>query len=795
MRRDGVRRDGARPTPSSARCEICRARLPPARPSGPASIRRTSSSTRTSSPSPPGSRSTTTTPSTSSRRRGSIKATLPGREGQRRHQQPVVLVPRQRRRARGDARGVPLPRHPTPASTWASSTPASSRSTRTSRRTCSSASRTCSSTAGPTPPSGWSQFAGDRQGRGAKRQDADRRVARGHRSRSASRTRSCTASSTSSRRTSRRRGSSYGRPLAVIEGPLMDGMKIVGDLFGAGQDVPAAGRQERARDEEGGRVPGAVHGGGEARPRRRRADAGARSCMATVKGDVHDIGKNIVGVVLGCNNYEVIDLGVMVPADRILQAAVDEQRRHHRPERPDHAVARRDGARRARDGAARLHAAAADRRRDDEPAAHGREDRAGVQRRRSSTCSTPRARSTSSRACSSDRAAPRSTRENRDGSRTRSATQHAGSAARPLLPYAAARREPARGSTGTREDDRPSRVRRARRVVDDVPLDELVPFIDWTFFFSRLGAEGAVPRRSSTTRSTAPAARELLRPRPRRCSTESSTSGSLHARAASTASGRPTRDGDDIVALHATNARASELARFPMLRQQERDRRRPAEPARSPTSSRRAATGVRRLRRRVRRDGRARRRRARRARSSADARRLQRDHGQGARRPPGRGVRRVPARAGAAGLGLRRRRAADARRPDRREVPRHPAGVRLPGLPGPQREAQAVRPARGARDRHDADRDVRDDAGGERERPLLRHPATRSTSPSAASAATRSRTTPRARAWPSPRSSAGSRRTSAYDAGLGADAIAPTIRALKPTVIRRCAKSPPYLAA
>ena len=64
--------------------------------------------------------------------------------------------------------------------------------------------------------------------------------------------------------------------------------------------------------------------------------------MATVKGDVHDIGKNIVGIVLQCNNYEVIDLGVMVPAAKIFETAKARGRRHHRPVRPDHAVARRD---------------------------------------------------------------------------------------------------------------------------------------------------------------------------------------------------------------------------------------------------------------------------------------------------------------------------------------------------------------------------------------------------------------------------------------------------------------------
>jgi 5-methyltetrahydrofolate--homocysteine methyltransferase len=109
------------------------------------------------------------------------------------------------------------------------------------------------------------------------------------------------------------------RPLDVIEGPLMDGMRVVGELFGSGrmflpQVVKSARAMKRAvaylepfmEDEaEGGSSQGKV-------------------VLATVKGDVHDIGKNIVGVVLGCNNYEVIDLGVMVPAERILDTAVAE---------------------------------------------------------------------------------------------------------------------------------------------------------------------------------------------------------------------------------------------------------------------------------------------------------------------------------------------------------------------------------------------------------------------------------------------------------------------------------------
>jgi 5-methyltetrahydrofolate--homocysteine methyltransferase len=109
------------------------------------------------------------------------------------------------------------------------------------------------------------------------------------------------------------------RPLDVIEGPLMDGMRVVGDLFGSGrmflpQVVKSARAMKRAvaylepfmeAEQVGGRTAGRV-------------------VLATVKGDVHDIGKNIVGVVLGCNGYDVIDLGVMVPAETILDTAVEQ---------------------------------------------------------------------------------------------------------------------------------------------------------------------------------------------------------------------------------------------------------------------------------------------------------------------------------------------------------------------------------------------------------------------------------------------------------------------------------------
>jgi len=108
------------------------------------------------------------------------------------------------------------------------------------------------------------------------------------------------------------------RPLHVIEGPLMDGMNVVGDLFGSGKMfLPQVVKSARVMKQAVAYLEPFMEAEKEGKPR----EAKGKILMATVKGDVHDIGKNIVGVVLQCNNYEVIDLGVMVPADRILEEA------------------------------------------------------------------------------------------------------------------------------------------------------------------------------------------------------------------------------------------------------------------------------------------------------------------------------------------------------------------------------------------------------------------------------------------------------------------------------------------
>lgn len=124
----------------------------------------------------------------------------------------------------------------------------------------------------------------------------------------------------------------YGRPLYVIEGPLMAGMSIVGDLFGAGKMfLPQVVKSARVMKKSVAylepfleKEKAEMAKAGVTDPTKSTRNAQGRVLLATVKGDVHDIGKNIVGVVLACNNYDIIDLGVMVSCDKILETAIAE---------------------------------------------------------------------------------------------------------------------------------------------------------------------------------------------------------------------------------------------------------------------------------------------------------------------------------------------------------------------------------------------------------------------------------------------------------------------------------------
>lgn len=111
------------------------------------------------------------------------------------------------------------------------------------------------------------------------------------------------------------------RPIEVIEGPLMSGMNVVGDLFGAGKMfLPQVVKSARVMKQAVAHLIPFIEAEKGDKP-----EAKGKILMATVKGDVHDIGKNIVGVVLGCNGYDIVDLGVMVPAEKILQTAIAEK--------------------------------------------------------------------------------------------------------------------------------------------------------------------------------------------------------------------------------------------------------------------------------------------------------------------------------------------------------------------------------------------------------------------------------------------------------------------------------------
>jgi cobalamin-dependent methionine synthase I len=109
-------------------------------------------------------------------------------------------------------------------------------------------------------------------------------------------------------------------PLQVIEGPLMDGMNVVGDLFGSGRMfLPQVIKSARVMKKAVAYLLPFIEAAKKADERSAERAYAGTVVLATVKGDVHDIGKNIVGVVLGCNNFRIVDLGVMVPCEKILE--------------------------------------------------------------------------------------------------------------------------------------------------------------------------------------------------------------------------------------------------------------------------------------------------------------------------------------------------------------------------------------------------------------------------------------------------------------------------------------------
>ena len=497
------------------------------------------------------------------------------------------------------------------------------------------------------------------------------------------------------------------RPIDVIEGPLMAGMNVVGDLFGAGKMfLPQVVKSARVMKKAVAHLLPYIEAEKSA-----GAQSKGRIIMATVKGDVHDIGKNIVGVVLQCNNFEVVDLGVMVPWSTILQAAND-----HNADMI---------------GLSGLITPSLD----EMVTVASEMQRAGM------TMPLLIGGATTSRVHTALRIAPAysgPTIHVLDASR---AVGVAGTMVSDTLKDELVQRtsdeyEAIRVARANKPDSKLATIAEARAnafptdfvqhppvapklqgnvVFDDYPLETLVPYIDWTPFFRAWELAGNYPAiltdpvvGESATSLYADARAMLDRIVAEKWLTARGVVGIWPAR----------RDGDDVL-LFADEVRTEPLERIPFLRQQVVKREGRANSCLADFVSPeadwfggfavtagegiRAASGA----------------------VQGAARRLFGHPAQGARRPAGRSVCRTFARAGAPRvLGLCARRGALGRRADPREIHRHPPRAGLSGVPRPQPQARPVPVAECDRgDRHYPDQQLRDAADRERLRLLPRAPA------------------------------------------------------------------------
>jgi 5-methyltetrahydrofolate--homocysteine methyltransferase len=348
------------------------------------------------------------------------------------------------------------------------------------------------------------------------------------------------------------------KPLEVIEGPLMDGMKIVGDLFGAGkmflpQVVKSARVMKKAvaylepymaaeKAKSGGREQGTV-------------------LMATVKGDVHDIGKNIVGIVLGCNNYKVIDLGVMVPADRILGEAIAQNA---------DIIGLSGLITPSLDEMVHI-AKEVQRRGIDKPLLIGG---ATTSKQHTALKIAPHSTHPVVHVLDASRAVgvvaslldpgrkPAFLEENL-ALQAKLREVYSQRLTKPLVSLGEARRRRLAIDWHEAAPAKPDRL--GRRLVADQPLEELLPYIDWTFFFSAWELKGRFPaildhpEQGAAARDLWANAQELL--------AEIVAGKKLQAWAV-WGFWPAQSDGDDLV-LYEDENRSHELYRFPMLRQQE----------------------------------------------------------------------------------------------------------------------------------------------------------------------------------------------------------------------------------
>jgi 5-methyltetrahydrofolate--homocysteine methyltransferase len=357
----------------------------------------------------------------------------------------------------------------------------------------------------------------------------------------------------------------YTRPLDIIEGPLMDGMKVVGELFGAGKMfLPQVVKSARAMKKAVAYLEPFMQAEREARMAAGGATESAsqgKIVLATVKGDVHDIGKNIVGVVLGCNSYEVVDLGVMVSCDRILQTALDEKADLIglsgliTPSLDEMVFVAREMERR------HIHL----------PLLIGG---ATTSKQHTAVKIAPEYGETTVHVLDASRVVdvvssllnPKARPGFEDDNRAlqdQLRVQYSTRRERPLLAYDTALKN--RLTIDWAGDTLPEPAFTGRRLLAEVPLETLIPYIDWTFFFAAWELKGRFPaifdhpQYGDAARDLYDNARLLL---DRIVNEKLLTANAVYGfwPAAS--------EGDDLV-VFSDRGHSGELARFNMLRQQE----------------------------------------------------------------------------------------------------------------------------------------------------------------------------------------------------------------------------------
>jgi 5-methyltetrahydrofolate--homocysteine methyltransferase len=351
----------------------------------------------------------------------------------------------------------------------------------------------------------------------------------------------------------------YTRPLEIIEGPLMDGMKIVGDLFGAGKMfLPQVVKSARAMKKAVAYLLPFMETekGGSGKP-----SSQGKIVLATVKGDVHDIGKNIVGVVLRCNNYEVIDLGVMVPGDKILQTALDA----HvdiiglsgliTPSLDEMVSVAKEMERRGFQIPLLIGGATT--------SAQHTAVKIAPQYRHSTVHVLDASRAVGVVASLLDPKQQDLFDHNNRADQERLRAIHGRKQGNALVPYATAIANRLTIAWRAEEVAIPAFI--GRRVVEDVSLDEIAAYIDWTFLFVAWELKGKFPKilehpkYGGAAKELYKNATELLRRIiDERLLTARAVYGFWPANS----------DGDDIM-LYTDETRTEELLRFPMLRQQE----------------------------------------------------------------------------------------------------------------------------------------------------------------------------------------------------------------------------------